>query len=311
MANLATSPTSIATPNLWQRLWTRRNRNYLIAFLFVLPAVINFVIFRYLPIFTAIQASLWQYSLLGGYRDFNGLQHYVFMLYDSFFWKSMWVTVLFVLIKVPLQIILSLFLAILLQKEKWVSNFVRSAIFTPFVVSIVVVSIVWSMMYHSQLGLINSLLSIVGIPKQAFLSDVSRALPAIAIMMIWKEIGFSMILIMAGLKNIPIDYREAAIVDGATSWQIFLNITIPLLKRVLMFVVVTQTVFSFQVFVPVLTMTKGGPQDWTKVIVYYIYQYGFLFQDMGYASAMSVVTLVLLLIVSGVQMRLLKSDVQY
>jgi fructooligosaccharide transport system permease protein len=198
-----------------------------------------------------------------------------------------------------------------LQKEKWVSNFVRSAIFTPFVVSIVVISIVWAMMYHSQLGLINSLLSIIGIPRQAFLSDATRALPAVAIMMIWKEIGFSMILLMAGLKNIPTDYREAAIVDGATSWQIFWNITLPLLKRVLMFVVVTQTVFSFQVFVPVLTMTRGGPQDWTKVIVYYIYQYGFLFQDMGYASAMSVVTLALLLIVSGIQMRLLRSDVQY
>jgi ABC-type sugar transport system permease subunit len=311
MANIATTPTSVVNPNVWQRFWTRRNRNYLIAFLFVLPAIINFIIFRYLPIFAAIEASLWQYSLLGGYGPFNGLQHYIFMVNDPFFWKSLWVTILFVILKVPLQIALSLALAILLQKERWVDNFVRSAIFTPFVVSIVVVSIVWAMMYHSQLGLINSLLSIVGIPRQAILSNATRALPGIAIMMIWKEIGFSMILLMAGLKNIPTDYREAAIVDGATPWQIFWHITLPLLKRVMMFVVVTQTVFSFQVFVPVLTMTRGGPLDSTKVIVFYIYQYGFLFQDMGYASAMSIVTLVLLLVVSAVQMRLLRSDVQY
>ena len=117
--------------------------------------------------------------------------------------------------------------------------------------------------------------------------------------------------IMAGLKGIPTVYREAAIVDGAGPWQIMWNITLPLLKRVLMFVVVTQTIFSFQNFVPVYVMTKGGPIDSTKVIVYYIYQFGFLFQDMGYASAMSIVTLLILLVVSVIQMRLFRSDVEY
>ena len=157
------------------------------------------------------------------------------------------------------------------------------------------------------------MLSIVGIPRQAFLSDPSRALPAITLTMIWKELGFSMIIIMAGLKGIPTEYREAAIVDGAKAWQIFLHITLPLLKRVIMFVVVTQTVFSFQVFVPILVMTSppGGPLDSTKAIVFYIYQFGFRFQDMGYASALSIVTLFVLLVVSVIQMRVLRSDVEY
>jgi len=281
------------------------------AFLFVLPALVNFLVFRYLPILAALQASLWQYSLLGGYRDFNGITHYLNMIHDTYFWKSLWVTFLFVVLKVPIQVILSLLLAIFLQKEKWVTSFVRSAVFTPVVTSVVVVSIVWSMMYHSQLGLINSMLSVVGIPRQAFLSNANRALPAITVMMIWKELGFSLIILMAGLKGIPTDYREAAIVDGAKAWQIFWHITLPLLKRVIMFVVVTQTVFSFQVFVPVYVMTKGGPLDATKVIVYYIYQFGFLFQDMGYASALSIVTLVILLVVSVIQMRIFRSDVEY
>lgn len=310
MANIAMTPRPTEA-SFWHRVWTWRNRNYLIAFLFVLPALINFLIFRYLPIFAALQASLWQYSLLGGYRDFNGLQHYVNMVNDSLFWKSMGVTLLFVLFKVPIQIVLSLILAVFLQKENWAASFVRSAIFTPVVVSVIVISIVWSMMYHSQLGLINSILSIFGIPRQAFLSDPNRALPAITMMMIWKEVGFSMIILMAGLKGIPTEYREAAIVDGARPWQIFWHITLPLLKRVLMFVIVTQTVFSFQVFVPVYAMTRGGPLDSTKVIVYYIYQNGFLFQDMGYASAMSIVTLALLLLISGIQMRLMRSEVEY
>ena len=310
MSNIALAPQS-ASDSLWKRLWTRKNRNYLIAFLFILPAIINFLIFRYLPILAALQASFWQYSLLGGYRDFNGLTHYFNMVNDPIFWKSMQVTLLFVILKVPIQVAISLVLAVFLAKESWVTGLVRGAVFIPVVTSVIVVSILWSMMYHSQLGLINSLLSLVNIPPQRFLSDPNRALPAVTVMMIWKEIGFSMIILMAGLKGIPTTYKEAAVVDGAKPWQIFLHITLPLLKRVMMFVVVTQTIFSFQVFVPVFAMTRGGPLDATKVIVYYIYQFGFLFQDMGYASALSIVTLVLLLVVSVIQMRMFRSDVEY
>lgn len=311
MANVAAAPRPPNELGFWQRLLTRKNRNYLIAFLFVLPALINFFTFRYLPIFAAGRASLWQYSLLGGFGDFIGVEHYLNMIDDAVFWKSMWVTAYFVILKVPLQVVLSLVLAVFLAKEKWVTGLVRGAIFIPVVTSVVVVSILWSMMYHSQLGLINSLLSLIGIPRQAFLSDPNRALPAVTAMMIWKEVGFSLIILMAGLKGIPYIYHEAAIVDGAKPWQIFWLITVPLLKRVIMFVMVTQTIFSFQVFVPVYAMTRGGPLDATKVIVYYIYQYGFLFQDMGYASALSIVTLVILLIVSVIQMRLFRSDVEY
>jgi len=310
MSNIAVASRPVSE-GLWQRLWSRKNRNYYIAFLFILPAIINFLIFRYLPILAALQASLWQYSLLGGYRDFNGVTHDVNMHDDPIFWKSMQVTILFVVLKVPIQVAISLVLAVFLAKENWLTGLVRGAVFIPVVTSVIVVSILWSMMYHSQLGLINSLLSVVDIPRQRFLSDPNRALPAITVMMIWKEIGFSMIILMAGLKGIPTTYKEAAVVDGAKPWQIFWHITLPLLRRVMMFVVITQTIFSFQVFVPVFAMTKGGPLDATKVIVYYIYQFGFLFQDMGYASAMSIVTLVLLLIVSVVQMRLFRTDVEY
>ncbi|MBS1251118.1 MAG: Lactose transport system permease protein LacF [Anaerolineales bacterium] len=305
---VATRP---AREGLWQRIWRRRTRNYVIAFLFVLPALINFTIFRYLPILTTLRASLWQYSLLGGYGDFIGLQHYRFMLEDPIFWKSLRVTAAFVLLKVPLQVAFSLVLAVFLRQERWILGVVRSAIFTPVVTSMIVVSVLWSMMYHSQLGLINSLFSIVGIPRQAFLSNANRALPAVTVMMIWKEVGFSLILLLAGLKGIPEVYSEAAIVDGANRLQIFWHVTLPLLRRVLMFVVVTQTIFSSQVFVPVYAMTRGGPLNATKVIVYYIYQYGFLFQDMGYASAMSIATLVILLVVSGIQMRAFRSEVEY
>jgi multiple sugar transport system permease protein len=289
-----------------QGLLSWRRRQMLIAFLFILPALINFTVFRYIPIFASLRASLYQYSLLGGYKDFIGLDHYARMIADPVFWKSLEVTALFVIYKVPIQIVLSLALAVFLQRESFGAGAVRSAILTPMVTSIVVVSIIWAMMYHSQQGLIQSLLTSVGIPRQAFLSDARRALPAITAMMIWKDLGFSLIILLAGLKAIPETYYEAALVDGANRWEAFRRITIPLLMPVIMFVVVTQAVFSFQVFVPVYQMTKGGPLDATKVLVYYIYQQGFRFQDMGYASAITMVTLVILVIVSYLLMRWLR-----
>jgi multiple sugar transport system permease protein len=288
------------------KVW--RRRQMMIAFLFVLPALINFAIFRYIPIFEAARASLFQYSLLGGYGDFIGLQHYQRIVTDPVFWRSMQATVLFVAYKVPLQIVLSLGLAMLLSRQTVGTAIVRSAILTPMVTSIVVVSIIWAMMYQSQNGLFQAVLVSLGFKKMAFVSDPRYALAAVSVMMIWKDIGFSFIIFVAGLKGISETYYEAAIVDGANRWQSFWNITIPMLRPVLMFVIVTQTIFSFQVFVPAYQMTKGGPLDSTKVIVYYIYQQGFNFQDMGYASALSMVTLVLLLLVSWVQMRFLRSD---
>ena len=290
------------------RLLTWRRRQLIIAFLFILPALINFAIFRYIPIAQAIRASLYQYSLLGGYGDFIGLQHYQRMLTDPTFWRSLRATGLFVLYKVPLQIAFSLGLAILLSRQSIGTAIVRSAILTPMVTSIIVVSIIWAMMYQSSNGLFQSILVTLGFSKMAFISDPRYALPAVSLMMIWKDIGFSFIIFVAGLKGISETYYEAAIVDGANRWQLFSLITIPLLRPVLMFVIVTQTIFSFQVFVPVYQMTKGGPLDSTKVIVYYIYEQGFRLQDMGYASAMSIVTLVMLLLISWVQMRFLRSD---
>jgi multiple sugar transport system permease protein len=283
-----------------------RRRQLLLAFLFILPAIINFMVFRYIPIGAAVRSSLYEYSLLRGYGDFIGLDHYARMLSDQTFWDSLRVTALFVIYKVPIQIVLSLALAVLLQRETIGAGVVRSAILTPMVTSVIVGSIIWAMMYHSQQGLIQSMLNAVGLPRTAFLSDAGRALPAITVMMIWKDLGFSLIILLAGLKAIPQTYYEAALVDGANAWEAFRRITIPLLMPVLMFVVVTQAVFSFQVFVPVYQMTRGGPLDSTKVLVYFIYQQGFRFQDMGYASALSVVALILLVIISYGLMRWLR-----
>lgn len=370
--------TSVASTHtsFWSKIWTRRNRNYFVAFLFIVPALINFAVFRYYPIVSAMWTSLWEYSLLGGYGDFVGLEHYIdalgdpgfypllllglvpalliylvfrlpvftrnralqvarwvlaivlavvaFVIWrraylglvesgDKYFWNSLWVTFKFVIMKVPLQIILSILLAVMVQREVRGMGVVRSAIFTPVVTSMIVVAILWSMMYHVQQGLINSLIASLDFQRVAFLSDTRRALPAITVMNIWKDVGFTMIILMAGLKGIPGVYYEAAVVDGANRWQMFWRITVPLLQRVLLFVIVTQTIFAFQVFVPVYAMVRppGGPRHTTEVIVYYIYKHGFRTQQMDYASALSVLLLLIILIISLVEMRLLRSEVEY
>ena len=292
----------------FSHFFTWRRRNYIIAFLFVLPALINFTLFRYYPIGSAAYSSLHNYSLLGGYRGFVGIDHYARMFSDASFWNSLRVTFVFVLLKIPLQVALALLLAIFLSKQSVGSAIVRSSIMAPMVTSIIVVSIIWALMLHSEQGLFQSILVSMGFNKIRFISSETRALPTLSAMMIWKDVGFSMIILMAGLKGIPGVYYEAATVDGATTWQRFWNVTLPLLRPVLMFVLVTQVAFSFQMFAPVFQMTKGGPLESTNVIVYYIYQQGFLFQDMGYASALSMVTLIILLIISFGQMKLLNTD---
>jgi multiple sugar transport system permease protein len=290
---------------------TFRRKRYFIALLFVLPALINFAIFRYIPILLAAHASLYDYSLLGGFKDFVGLLNYQHALEDDLFITSIIVSVKFALMKVPLQVCLAILLAVFLSREARGMGAARTIIFIPVVTSLVVAALLWAMMYNKDLGLIQSLLGIFGIGHTAFMSSSTLALPAIVFMMVWKEVGFSTIIFVAGLKGIPAMFYDAAAIDGAGPVRQFLSITLPLLKPVLLFVIVTQTISALQVFIPIFVMTQGGPAFATNAIVYYIYQNGFQYNDMGYASAMSFVVLVLLVAVSGFQFRVLRGEVEY
>ncbi|RME58746.1 MAG: sugar ABC transporter permease [Caldilineae bacterium] len=298
-------------PSWWTYMQRHKTRNLIFAALFILPALINFAIFRYVPILWAARASTWQYSLLGGYREWIGADHYMRALSDPILHKSLRVTFTYVVVKMPLEITLALGLALFTNQVRRGIGTLRTFIFTPVVMSMAVVSVVWALIFNADSGLLNAFLRMIGLPKQVFLTNPKLALPSIITTAIWKDVGFSTILIVAGLKGIPGQFYEAAIVDGANRWHLFRHITLPLLRRTLFFVIVTQTIFSFQVFIPVYSMTSGGPLDSTKVIVYYIYQLGFLFQDMGYAAAVSMILLVIILIISLVQIRFLRSDVEY
>jgi multiple sugar transport system permease protein len=290
----------------WQR---HKTRSLLLSLAFVLPALINFAVFRYYPMLWAGWASLWNYSLLGGFTKFVGFDNYVrAFTSDPALIKSFQVTFLYVLVKVPLQVALALGLAVFANQPRPGMGIIRALIFVPVVTSFIVVSIVWGMILNKDIGLMNALLETVGLPRTEFLTSPQNALPSIIAISIWKDVGYSVIILVAGLKGISSTYYEAAIVDGASPWQRFVSITLPLLRRTLMFVLVTTTIASFQVFIPVYQLTQGGPLQATNVIVYYLYSKAFVFEEMGYASALSIILLLILLVVSVVQMRLLRSD---
>ncbi len=301
-----TSKLPVGQPIPW---WKKRKfTDAITALLFALPALINFTIFRYYPIIWSARASLWDYSLLGGFRKYLGFGNYVRLFGDKFFWQSLSVTAKFFVMYVPAVVGLALALAVFSNQKKPGMGAIRAIIFIPVVTSFVVVSIIWGMLLNKDVGLINGILRSFGFPRISFLMDSKNALPTIAVISIWKNVGYSVIVLAAGLKSISREFYEAAIVDGANGWQRFWKITIPMIRRQLMFVVVWATLGAFQVFIPVYSLTNGGPSRATNVIVYYIYSKAFMFGEMGYASAISMVLLLIMLLISVIQMRLFRRD---
>jgi multiple sugar transport system permease protein len=184
----------------------------------------------------------------------------------------------------------------------------RSLIFIPVVFSFVVVSVIWGLVLNTNNGLLNALLSTLGLPRGTFLTSAQYALPSIIAITIWKEVGYTVIILVAGIKGIPREFYEAAVVDGANRWQQFLHLTIPLLRGPLLFVIVTTTLFSFEVFIPVYQLTDGGPSRSTLVTIFYIYQQAFKFGKFGYAAALSIIMLVIVLAISIIQFRIFRRD---
>lgn len=270
--------------------------------------MLNFIVFRYLPIFWAINTSLWDYSLLAGFRRFLGLGNYIELMNDKAFWQSLWITLKYLLIYVPITIILALALASFVNQKRPGVNFLRAVIFIPVVTSFVVVSIVWGMLLNKDIGMVNSIMQLFGIERVAFLLNTKTALPTIALLSVWKTVGYSMIIVVAGLRGIDVSLYESANLDGASKLRIYIKITLPMISRQLMFITIWATLGAFQSFIPVQTLTVGGPSRSTNVIVYHLYNIGFNFGRMGYATAMSIILLLLLLLVNVGQMRLFKRD---
>ncbi|MDR7481263.1 MAG: sugar ABC transporter permease [Armatimonadota bacterium] len=285
-------------------------QRYRAAAIFLLPATVGIVLFSLLPILQALRLSLFDYSLLSPERLFVGGANYARAAQDPIFRIALRNTLVYAALLVALQTVAALGLALLLKRPVRGLAFFRSAFFIPVVTSLVVISTVWKLMYNSQ-GVINSVLAALGLPPQPFLASADQALASLVLMSVWKEVGFYMLIFLAGLQAIPGELYESAAIDGATAWQSFWRITLPLLRRAAVFVVVVGTISAFKVFTPVYLMTDGGPADSTMVMVFYIFRTAFRYFEMGFAAAMSFVLLVVVLLLTLVQFRLLRTTVEY
>ncbi|TMQ34303.1 MAG: sugar ABC transporter permease [Planctomycetota bacterium] len=287
-----------------------KREEYRAAVILLLPASIGLILFSFIPILQALQLSFYDAPLLSTQRTFVGLENYATALSDPVFIRAMLNTVVYAVEAVILQVLVALALALLIRNYYPGIGFFRSAYFLPVVTSLVVVSTVWKIMYHTENGLINSVLRTAALPSIPWLTSPDVALWSIVILGLWKEVGFSMLVLLGGLHSIPRDYYEAAAIDGATGGRSFWHITLPLLRRAMLFVVVLSTINAFKLFTPVYVMPDGGPSDSTQTMVFYIFQSVFRYFKMGYASALSFLLLILVLILAAIQFRLFRSDVE-
>jgi len=230
-----------------------------------------------------------------------GLANYTKLFQDHYFLKSIRNTLVFLLLHIPLQLIVALGLAVVLNEKLWFRGFFRSAFFMPVVVSGVVITIMWQQLYGYELGTVNILLQKIGISKIGWLIDAKWAMPAIAIMATWKNVGLYIILFLVGLQSVPKSLYEAASIEGASKWQQFKWITIPAINPTIFMVVILSTIGGFSLFIEPYVMTGGGPLNSTLSTVLYMYKQGFFYYHMGYAATLGLIFALLILFVVFLQ----------
>ncbi len=273
------------------------------AYLLLLPVLLFFVIVQYYPILKSIGISFFDYGLLLRERPFVGLENYIRQFQDPLFLSALWNTLVFVAVAVVVGVTLALLCAVLVERTgRWATMY-RTMYFIPVVTSLMATSMIWRWLYASN-GLINFMLVYFGFNAQPWLLSESMALPSLVALTIWKNLGFDLILFAAALQSIPDSFYEASSLDGATSWQNFIFITLPQLRPIVLLVVITAVIRSFQVFTIVLAMTQGGPIYATRTIVYHIYEQGIQYDEMGYASAAAVILLIIVGALTFLQLRL-------
>ncbi len=277
-----------------------------IALLFILPAMIGLVAFSLFPTIRGVYLSFTEYSILGE-PEWIGVDNYTAIFQDELFWNAMAVTLQYVGINIGLQTAIALGLALLMHRVAK-SAVVRGALLLPFFVANVVVALLWFWMLDYQLGIVNEIISWLGLPRVAFFGSEQWAIPTIAFVNVWKHMGYTALLIFAGLQAIPHHVYEVASLDGASHTRTFWSITMPLLRPVLALVLIVSVIGSFQVFDTVAVTTGGGPINATRVIQMYIYQKAFGESDFGYASALSVILFAILALVAFIQMKFLKGN---
>lgn len=271
---------------------------------FILPAGIGLIAFYLWPLIRGVWLSFTEYNLLTPERPV-GLANYDRMIHDSTFWNAVKVTVEYVVINIGVQTMLALLIAVLMQRLTQ-STLVRSLVLTPYLVSNVVAAMLWLWILDTTLGVSNQIIEAITGSSVNFFSS-TLAIPTIALINVWRHVGYTALLIFAGLQSIPGSVYEAGKVDGASEWTMFWRITVPLLRPILALVLIMTMIGSFQVFDTVSVTTQGGPVNATRVLQYYIYDLAFSRFQFGYASALAVALLIILAAITILQYKLTRA----
>jgi multiple sugar transport system permease protein len=284
-------------------------RNVGAAWCFVAPALLVIAVFFFLPVFAALAMSLTDFDIyaLADSRNLRlvGLQNYAQLLRTPLFWQAFGNTLYFVVVGVPLSITVSFGAALLLHSRlvKF-QAFFRTALFAPVVTTLVAVAVIWRYLFHPHYGLLNYTLGRIGIPPIDWLGDPHWAMPAIIVFAVWKNFGYNMIILLAGLQSIPEQLYEAARIDGASMWQQFRHVTLPMLAPIVTMVNILTIAGYFQLFAEPYVMTQGGPLQSTVSVLYFMYEEGFKWWNLGSASAVAFVLFLFIFGVTAVQLRL-------
>ena len=278
-----------------------RMRTYLTGWSFILPNFIGFGVFTLYPVLSLFYISFTNWDIFGTAR-WIGFANYQRLINDSQFHTALLNTLYYCAITIPLTLVTSLALALLLNTKLRGVTFFRTAAFLPYITSIVAIAVVWNLLFSPQDGPVNEILRVLGVAHPpGWLTSEGWAMPAVAIISTWRDMGYYMVLFLAGLQAVPRELHEAARVDGAGLFQRFFAVTLPALRPTTFFVIVILTINSLKVFDLILVMTQGGPGTATLVLSQFIYQQGFTEYHFGYASAASVALFLLSIIVTVVQ----------
>ena len=278
----------------------------------VFPFAVGMVLFLILPCLAVLAMAFTDWSLGARQFGFVGFDNFANLFDDRVFQRSLTNTLIFAALVTPVSVAIGLWLAVLVEASIRGRAFFRSALFLPVVSTTVAMAIVWEFLLHPTLGPINTMIAAVGLPRQGFLADADSVLATLAVIGIWENAGYVMVLVLAGLKSIPSDLYDAGAIDGVDQgWSRFWAITFPMLGPTMVFVVIISLLRSLRTFDTVAALTQGGPRRSSEVLLWTIYQEGFMFFRVGYAAALTVVFVVLLLVITVVKFRVLDRAVHY
>jgi ABC-type sugar transport system permease subunit len=289
----------------WRRPW-----RYGVGYLYVAPLIVWFLAFNLIPMVLGFLIGFTNWNILSPAQSV-GWDNYVTLWHDPLFWLALRNTLYYAVVSVLLTTVVSLGLAVALNMPLRSIIVYRTFFFLPAVTAVIAVAMVWRWLYNNDYGLVNWLLSLINLPPVNWLGDPKLAMPAVIVMSVWRSAGFNTIIFLAGLQGVSKEYYEAAELDGASRWQRFRQITVPLVSPTTFFVVVNSLIGSWQVFDQVYAMTRGGPQQATLTIVYYIYSNGFEWFKTGYASAIAYVLFLIILALTMAQFAIQRKWVFY